>query len=46
VRQAQRFLGPYAAVQNLFNLSRHLISAQHYSDLRISAFGEWSGAVA
>jgi putative transposase len=46
VRQAQRFLSVHAAVQNLFNLSRHLVSAQHYRDLRISAFGEWGRAVA
>jgi putative transposase len=46
VGQAQRFLGAHAAVSNLFNLGRHLIRAQHYRDLRISAFGEWSRAVA
>ena len=46
MKQAQRFLGTHAAVQNLFNLSRHLIRAQHYRDLRISAFNEWSRAVA
>jgi putative transposase len=45
-RQAQRFLGAHAAVSNLFNLSRHKIGAQHYRDLRISAFDEWSRAVA
>jgi putative transposase len=46
LRQAQRFLGAHAAVSNLFNLGRHLIKAQHYRDLRISAFSEWSRAVA
>ena len=46
VRQAQRFLGAHAAVSNLFNLGRHLVRAQHYRDLRVSAFGEWSRAVA
>ena len=46
VRQAQRFVTAHAAVQNLFNLSRHLVGAQHYRDLRIGAFGEWSRAVA
>jgi putative transposase len=46
VGQAQRFLGPHAAVSNLFNLGRHKIVAQRYRDLRISAFTEWSGAVA
>lgn len=45
-RQAQRFLGAHAAVSNLFNLGRHLVRAQHYRDLRISAFAEWSLAVA
>ena len=44
--QAQRFVTAHAAVQNLFNLGRHLIRAQHYRDLRVSAFGEWSRAVA
>jgi len=46
VRQAQRFLGPHAAVSNLFNLGRHLVKAEHYRNLRISAFSEWSRAVA
>jgi putative transposase len=45
VRQAQRFLGAHAAVSNLFNLGRHLINAEHYRDLRMSAFAEWSGVV-
>ena len=44
--QAQRFLGAHAAVYNLFNLGRHLISANHYRNLRISAFSEWGRAVA
>ena len=46
VRQAQRFLGAHAAVSNLFNLGRHLVRAQHYRDLRTSAFGDWGRAVA
>jgi len=46
VGQARRFLGPHAAVSNLFNLGRHLISANHYRDLRISAFTEWERVVA
>jgi putative transposase len=46
VRQAQRFLGAHAAVYNLFNLGRHLVRAEHYRDLRISAFEEWGRAVA
>ena len=46
MKQAQRFLGPHAAVSNLFNLGSHLVRAQHYRDLRISAFTEWSRAIA
>ena len=46
VMQAQRFLAAHAAVSNLFNLGRHLVRAQHYRDLRGSAFREWSRAVA
>ena len=46
VRQAQRFLSAHAAVSNLFNLGRHLVRAQHYRDLRMSAFAEWSRVVA
>jgi putative transposase len=46
VRQAQRFLGTHAAVSNLFNLGRHLIRAEHYRNLRVSAFVEWEAAVA
>ena len=44
--QAQRFLKVHAAVYNLFNLGRNLVCAQHYRDLRMSAFADWSGAVA
>ena len=46
VGQAQRFVGVHAAVSNLFNLGRHLVSASHYRNLRVSAFTEWSRAVA
>jgi putative transposase len=46
VRQAQRFLGAHAAVSNLFNLGRHLVSASHYRDLRIRALNEWGRVVA
>ena len=46
VSQAQRFVTAHAAVQNLFNLGRHLVRAEHYRNLRISAFSEWSKAVA
>ena len=44
--QAQRFVTAHAAVSNLFNLGRHLVRAQHYRDLRNSAFSEWIRAVA
>ena len=43
--QAQRFVTAHAAVHNLFNLGRHLVSAEHYRNLRVSAFSEWSRAV-
>ena len=46
VKQAQRFLGAHAAVSNLFNLGRHLVRAEHYRALRVSAFTEWERAVA
>jgi putative transposase len=44
--QAQRFLSAHAAVYNLFNLGRHLVKAEHYRNLRISAFKEWKDAAA
>ena len=44
--QAQRFVATHSAVSNLFNLGRHLLSANHYRGLRVSAFNEWSRAVA
>ena len=44
--QAQRFVTAHAAVSNLFNLGRHLIRAEHYRNLRGSAFNEWGRAVA
>jgi len=46
VLQAQRFLDAHATVCNLFNLGRHLVSANHYRNLRIIALKEWSLAVA
>jgi putative transposase len=46
VGRAQRFLGAHAAVSNLFNLGRHKVRAQHYRDLRMGAFSEWSRVVA
>ena len=44
--QAQRFVRVHAAVANLFNLGRHLVSANHHRRLRQGAFGSWDGAVA
>ena len=44
--QAQRFLGVHAAVHSLFNLGRHLVSAEHYRCLRKGAFGLWTETVA
>ena len=38
IRQAQRFVTAHAAVQNLFNLGRHLVRAEHYRNLRATAF--------
>ena len=46
MRQAQRFVAAHAAVSNLFNLGMHLVRAEHYRNLRVSAFTEWSRAVA
>ena len=46
VRQARRFLGAHAAVSNLFNLGRHLVSAEHHRNLRVNAFADWNKAVA
>ena len=44
VKQGQRFLSVHAAVYSLFNLGRHMIAADHYRNLRTSAFAEWSRA--
>ncbi len=44
--QAQRFLGVHAVVYNLFNLGRHLISANHFRLIRMRAFASWKSAVA
>ena len=46
MRQAQRFVTAHAAVSNLFNLGRHLVRAEHYRNLRVSAFRDWSRVVA
>jgi putative transposase len=44
--QAQRFLSVHAVVQNLFNLGRNLVSADHYRLLRQRAFASWECAAA
>jgi putative transposase len=46
IEQAQRFLGAHAAVYNLFNLGRHLVSAENYRYFRLRAFASWDKAVA
>ena len=46
VIQTTQFLGTHAAVANLFNLGRQLVKAEHYRNLRISAFADWERTVA
>jgi len=46
IQQAQRFLSVHAAVYNLFNLGRHLVSAGNYRQFRLRAFASWKYAVA
>ena len=46
IHQAQRFLNAHAAVYNLFNLGRHLVSADSYRFFRQRAFASWESAVA
>ena len=46
MKQAQHFLTTHAAVYNLFNLGRHLVSAKTYRLFRLSAFASWDCAVA
>ncbi len=46
MRQAQLFLAVHAAVCNLFNLGRHLVSAKNYRFFRLRAFASWKYAVA
>jgi len=46
MEQAQRFLGAHAAVYNLFNLGRHLVSAENYRFFRQRAFATWEEAAA
>ncbi len=44
VKQAQRFLNAHAAVYNLFNLGRHLVSADTYRSFRLRSFASWNNA--
>ena len=44
MQQAQRFLTVHAAVYNLFNLGRHLVSAKNYRFFRLRAFASWKYA--
>lgn len=46
MQQAKRLLDAHAAVSNLFNLGRHLVSAQNYQLFRLRAFAFWEWAVA
>ena len=45
-KAAKRFLSAHAAVYNLFNLGRHVISAKHYRLFRQRAFASWEYATA
>jgi putative transposase len=45
-QQAQRFLTAHAAIYNLFNLGRHLVSAKNYRLFRDNAFASWKCATA
>ena len=45
-KQGQRFLSVHAVVYSLFNLQRHLISAEFYRFRRVCAFESWNKAVA
>ena len=44
VKQAQRFLSVHAAVYNLFNLGRHLVSTETYRFPRARSFASWERA--
>jgi putative transposase len=46
VRSAQKFLSTHAAVYNIFNVQRHLISAQSHRVLRAAAMTTWREVVA
>ena len=43
---AQKFLSTHAAAYNIFNVQRHLTSAQTHHALRAAAMDTWQTAVA
>jgi transposase-like protein len=43
---AQKFLSAHAAVYNIFNVQRHLTSAQTHRTFRAAAMNAWREAVA
>ena len=43
---AQKFLSTHAAVYNIFNVQRHLVSAQTHRTFRAAAMNTWREAVA
>lgn len=45
VSQAQRFVTHHASVSNLFNLGRHLVSAEQCRNLREGAFNTWKQVI-
>jgi putative transposase len=46
IEPAQRFLAAHAAVHDLFNLGKHLVSAENYRYFRLRASALWESAVA
>lgn len=44
LNQAQQFLNVHAAVYNLFNLGRHLVSPETYRFFRLRSFASWKNA--
>lgn len=46
IEQGQRFLAAHSTIYNLFNLGRHLVSAENYRYFRLRAFASWEKAVA
>jgi putative transposase len=45
-RSAQRFLNMHAAVQNTFNLQRHLVSRSTLRIFQAEAANQWQDAIA